>query len=554
MVDAEMPDAKVQVRQSDAKVQVLFVIDVTEATGASWSLLQRACLAIIAASAPPQRQPQPPPARAAMTEWGLLLVEGGADISQAACSASGFTTDQKCVRQWLRSVMFNSHVRGSAALEGLAMASALADWDPDARRHAVLVTHGEPRPLSTTTRLPSRAALRPPATALPSQPPQPSRWTPVPEALAASRVTLSLVAPRAMPWLADLHAAVCHAAGTPIPIRAHFAEAPELLVASHLTAAPRAASAGGAAATKRRGGGASAAGDAPTAGGAGAGGSKRRRGTPANAGGTAACEQGHLSSASASTQQAAGPEPAQCTCMLWEGELSVQLPHGGSVGLGDASLMAAAEHSSCAHWKQAAVQWGPSLSVRVLDATLGDAHAQITRAVVHQREQCSTAGPLSGAALPLRLQVRQGKASELFARLRTQTVLAQLMTPTPRHATVIDAAHAGCLGGWIVPLPDADPASPSVEAPAVVARQPPSSLAPLAPSVGAAPDANPSGCAPSELTSALTMAVADQAQSEAIAAALGDEGRALFNSLRRKLAGTRADPDTVPGGAPSSAP
>ena len=190
--------------------QLLFIIDTTERTGASWSVLHRACLAIQNECGVQQN------AGHKALEFGVLFVRGrGAPAP--LCTPTGFTTDPMQLRKWLRGALFDGGPSGPSLLEGL-LAAARGDWwrGSNVVRHVVLVTHGEPRPLPA-----SAGGIA-----------GTSCWSPVPEELASSGIVLSVVAPRAMPRLMQLHAAACNALGVSVPPPMPFDEVPALLVAS----------------------------------------------------------------------------------------------------------------------------------------------------------------------------------------------------------------------------------------------------------------------------------------------------------------------------------
>ena len=222
---------------SSQLTQLLFIIDATERTGQNWPLLHRVCLAIFQAC----RQQQQ--ASGGKLQCGLLLVRSQA-ANAPLCTPSGFTSDDVWFRRWLRGVLFDGGPGAGAQLEALLMAAQGELWAPGSTRHAVLVSHAEPKPLPASVAtaafrsLPRAAATTTPTGGKSQLPPGQSApasaatscWSPVPELMAAAGVSLSLVAPRPMPRLSRLHAAVCAAATREVPRPTCFAEAPELLV------------------------------------------------------------------------------------------------------------------------------------------------------------------------------------------------------------------------------------------------------------------------------------------------------------------------------------
>jgi hypothetical protein len=100
--------------------QLLFIIDTTERTGASWSVLHRACLAIQNECGVQQI------AGHKALEFGVLFVRGrGAPAP--LCTPTGFTTDPMQLRKWLRGALFDGGPGGPSLLEGL-LAAARGDW------------------------------------------------------------------------------------------------------------------------------------------------------------------------------------------------------------------------------------------------------------------------------------------------------------------------------------------------------------------------------------------------------------------------------------------
>lgn len=336
--------------------QVLFVVDATEPTGANWQqLLYRACLAIAT------QVPQP-------AEAGLLLVRGRHSLGPLL-TPTGFTTDLKTqLRRWLRGVLFDGGPGSPALMEALLAAANGDWWREGSTRHVVLVTHSEPRVLPATT--------PPPRSCCSSTP---SCWSPVPEALAASGIALSIVAPRLMPKLALLHAAACQVAGSAVPARSRFDEFPQLLLVSslmpHISRTDRRAAAagseGGASASSATGNGhgpppptlpSPLTGNGPTAPWLPP---AKRRVVLTAAGSGSGDNQGGVRMLSPQPSPAerwhggADGEPGMTAC-LWEGSLTVAVGN-----LGTSRLMIEPGAACAPHWRALAASWGSSLSVNV---------------------------------------------------------------------------------------------------------------------------------------------------------------------------------------------
>ena len=490
---------------SATPLQLLFVIDATEATGASFSLLNRACLAIVQACV---RAP---------LRIGLLTVR--ARGHESLCTPSGFTSDSMQARRWLRSVLFDGGAGTAAHLEGLLAAAAGDWWEAGAQRHAVLVTHSEPHPLPASYASP--LAEGDAASSLPV-----SLWSPVPEVLAKAGVSLSVVAPRPMPRLSRLYAAVFLTAqrlaaaeagpnaaklraDPAVPRPTRFSEAPELFVLSSLL--PDSGTSAAAGANLMSSPSAMAGpGEAPW----GAPPSKRRKaGSP----GGRASPIFHVEGATS------GP-PLE----LWSGSLAVQLPTG-TVDLGATVLRGEGPATEAARWRgEALARWGSSLRVHVYSA---EQRQSMLREMSRDREREGKAhsgggGTGGGAVLALRLAVTSKKAADLFATLHSQGLWARLLIPTPLHgAFIADSSEPGELRGWILKMPPPSSASPSPVPPAEAKAE-----------------------VKTEATSAaIAAAISDPARFEELSAKLDPDARALMDGLRRKIV-------TQHGAAPAASP
>ena len=486
------------------RLQLLFVVDVTEKTGASWLLLHRACLAIVQACTAN---------RTTTLSTGLLTVRSHCSVGPLF-TPSGFTSDLAQLRLWLRGVLFDGGVGTAALFEGLLVAASEDLWEASSERHVVLVTHSEPRPLPAlcTAATPpfSRSGSGCGAMSLASP------WSPVPETVASARVSLSLVAPRSLPLLEMLRLAVFRAA-THTPPRAQqehahaqkaqqqqqqqqqahprvelapreqtrFDEFPELYVVSpllpvplHLSSAgthPRLLSASvspaGSASSevppllqpqqhgsKRRCGVPSSS-RLGSSGGSGRGGGEGNvcfSPPPLSAGWGGSGGSGDLA---ARFEVARGCGPA---VELWSGVLTVTLPGGASVDLGSSSLVGEGHEEETAKWQaEAQARWGSSLRVHVLDVTQRYA---LLNEIASERERDGTAAVCTGGAgcgggagacaeLALRLSVTRGRGPQLFARLHSQGVWAQLLIPTHGYCAFIEPSESSELRGWVLRRP-----------------------------------------------------------------------------------------------------
>ena len=492
--------------------QLLFIIDTTERTGASWSVLHRACLAIQNECGVQQN------AGHKALEFGVLFVRGrGAPAP--LCTPTGFTTDPMQLRKWLRGALFDGGPGGPSLLEGL-LAAARGDWwrGSNVVRHVVLVTHGEPRPLPA-----SAGGIA-----------GTSCWSPVPEELASSGIVLSVVAPRAMPRLMQLHAAACNALGVSVPPPMPFDEVPELLVASPIMASaaarrPPPASAVGSAATAAAHASCvgsrsaaplpsptSTAADqwhrarlvtAPFLSAAAAARSKAQRVEAAATATAAACAAGADGGAVvASGSMAAlefdddddmgegkgygsvvgagaglGGHTSHIHTSLWHGSLTVHNQGGKTHALGLATLYIVGREAATARWVASAATWGSTLPVRVVEPTEEQA---VQRAIARDAELGSgapaaaaggpqhsglqsaeaagvipSAGPSAVPSVPVLLRVSKRRAAQLFVRLRAQGRMAKIELPATGFAAFLDPSDKGgppgdtMLRGWIVREP-----------------------------------------------------------------------------------------------------
>ena len=189
---------------STRPIAVLFIVDTSEATAERWEALLRVCQQLWRAARP--------------AECGVLLVrsryaaiEGEAPV----CTPSGFTTDASRLWRWLSGVQFDGGVGRAEHVEALVTAARDVAWPPDAVRHCLLLTDGEPRPLTAPAALALRSRAGEPRSRSAGAP---SPWSPAPEALAAAAVSLSVASPRRIEALCDLHARCLAAAGMPQPL------------------------------------------------------------------------------------------------------------------------------------------------------------------------------------------------------------------------------------------------------------------------------------------------------------------------------------------------
>ena len=472
------------------------MIDTSPATGQNWSLLHRACLAIFQACQQQQKT------AGGAWQCGLLLINGRGMGPAPLTIPSGFTDDDAQFRRWLRGMLFDDEHGNGAHLEALLVALQGEPWAPGAAKHIVLVTHTEPRALPASV-----AALAGVAGGALDTTDAASCWAPIPELFAASGSSLSLVAPRAMPRLAQLHAAVCAATGTEPPLPTLFAEAEQLFVVSALLPSPSAGVQGApsprtSAPSPGVSEGASAVGDVSHGGDAAVLDpwlpQAKRRATAAGKGREASKTSRRIQSnasagaiASAATQAASsgptpvvGPEASARDhgprLLLWDGGLSAS-----NHDLGKATLTAEDDGTGgkAAQWQSvAAREWGSTLQVIVVD------HAQ--RAALLQKlpgmppsAKLVDSGPApsatmrAAAILLLRLHLSKRKAAELFETLRSKAFWALLPIPTAGHGIVIDASESSSQGlrGWLLPMPNAPhPSAPPSSLPSAAgAAEPP---------------------------------------------------------------------------------
>ena len=459
-------------------VQLLFVLDTTERTGASWPLLQRACLAVHKAACNRHHVGAPSDCAQPLM-MGVLLVRGRHSMLPL-CTPSGFTTDTLTVKRWLRDVIFDGGCSSPALLEGLLAAAHGDWWHAGATRHVVLVTHGEPRPMPLSVGGASDDA---------------GIWSPVPAELAAANITLSVVAPRRLPQLCALHAEVCRTAGMAVPVPTLYVEQPELLVASPLmptgrrspAALARPPSATAPAMEWRSSSphpGVSLPSPimpSPTGGEAHGGAvpshpphAKRRvvalsppvtDGGRGSVGGGDGVGNGGGGSAGGSTSRSR---------VVWSGPLTVRLTAGEEQPLGHSMLLADREAPTLDHWLAASASWSGGLAISLCG---GEKHPPTKPALLRE----ITRDPL---LLPVQLRVSQGKGTELFDNLRSLSLWAHLLLPARGAGAFIDAATKlevsvdGVRGyefhGWIVKIPDASAGG----------KRAPLPLTPTAPAVG----------------------------------------------------------------------
>ena len=452
-----------------AGISVLFIIDCSERTGQSWHLLHRACIAIVQSC---QKQQQ---RTLTGLQCGLLLVRG-CGAAGAICTPSGFTSDDVQFRRWLRGVLFDGGPLRGAHLEAMLTAAAQEDWwEPGFARHAVLVTHVEPAPLPASTALAARALLPPaaakiegsapgaasgqdaPATAHPSAL---SCWSPVPEVLAAARIALSLIAPRAMPRLSRLHAAVCAAAATrqPHPMRFPEPEATELLVVSPLLDLNSTDAAMGArvspngSARSPVGGHAERAGrGAPQGGGGGVSSHELQAADVVSkpVGAKRRMARGEASSKALRRIQDSEVASTQWQT-IWNGSLVVQMnteagTKSQDLGTVDLAMPDDGDDGLADKWReQASASWGKTLRISMLEE--GPRVARLRELVAQH----------AGSALRLSFGPRR-KAGEFFDTMRLAGQWVQLAIPTTGYGAFIDAAvqteSRQILKGWILRLP-----------------------------------------------------------------------------------------------------
>ena len=457
-----------QQQQQPKQLQLLFVIDVTERTGSAWSLLYRACLGILEYT----QHKQPPP------YYGLMAVRSQGVVP--LCIPSALMTDVRQLKTSLRDLLFDGGPGPPAHVEALLAAASGSMWHPNAtQRHIVFISHGEPGPMPSS--LAAQCSRMPAASSL---------WSPLPELMAAERISLSLIAPRPLPRLVQMHTAVCKAANVDPPAPTRFDASAELLVISPMlpTQLPPSTSvlstdtalaAVGALEADQKAQQAKR----PRTGAWPSLSSSLASSASANSlvdpPSLAPPPQPHQSpDASAAPGQAAGtkrlprqsssppltqlPSPTQplpgASRRIWVGKLHVE-PKNTQIDLGEAQLSTDNSVEEAARWREVATRtWGDDCLVTIWNGH--DCHARLEKMLLRDKESywsIRNGFKSMPGAVPIRLTVTTPKARELFARLGQQPhALAMIGISTQGHESevvIIDdfsQIKTDDLTGWII--------------------------------------------------------------------------------------------------------
>ncbi|KAL1520831.1 hypothetical protein AB1Y20_022393 [Prymnesium parvum] len=179
---------------SSSSNSVCFVVNTTHATCSDrWDLTRKAALLLCKSASERTHSTSQGSEwwQEHTSEFALMHVRSHAPSADWVCIPTKFTSDATAFAKRLKNeIAFADGLADSAALlEALLAAIHGVAWRRNAKRHLVLLSHTQPHPLMQ--------AVAEAAAANMGLLPLNSCWSPVPEALAAARISLSVIALRA---------------------------------------------------------------------------------------------------------------------------------------------------------------------------------------------------------------------------------------------------------------------------------------------------------------------------------------------------------------------